>query len=219
LVVIGVSRRPVPRSAPFEAHTERYEEWFEDHEDAYRSELAALERLVPETGRGIEIGVGSARFAAPLGIDVGVDPAEAMLERARVRGVDVVRGVAEHLPFRDDTFDTALLVTTICFVEDIPRTLAEADRILADSGQVVLGFIDKDTPVGQQYQEKKASNPFYREATFVSTESLIEALEAAGFTHLEFVQTIYHWPGEIDGPEPIDDGYGEGSFVGVKASR
>jgi SAM-dependent methyltransferase len=209
----------MPKTEPFEEHTERYEGWFEEHDDAYRSELAALDRLVPATGRGIEIGVGSARFAAPLGIDVGIDPAGAMLDRARERGVTVVRGVAEQLPFRDGAFDTALIVTTICFVDDIPRTLAEADRILSESGRLVIGYIDKDSPVGRIYQEKKEENPFYREATFVSTEELLGALEAAGFTDFEFVQTIYHWLDEIDGPEPVEEGYGDGSFVGIRASR
>lgn len=209
----------MPKSEPFETHTDRYEGWFEQHDDAYQSELAALERLVPATGRGIEIGVGSARFAAPLGVGVGIDPAEAMLERARERGVSVVRGVAEHLPFEDDTFDTALIVTTICFVDDIARTLAEADRILSQSGQLVIGYIDKDSPVGRIYQEKKEENPFYREATFVSTEELLAELDAAGFTDFEFVQTIYHWIDEVDGIEPIEEGYGDGSFVGIKASR
>jgi len=209
----------MPKAEPFETHTDRYEAWFEDHDDSYQSELAALERLMPATGRGLEIGVGSARFAAPLGIEVGIDPAEAMLEHARERGVSVVRGVAEHLPFRGDSFDTALIVTTICFVDDIARTLAEADRILSQSGHLVIGYIDKNSPVGRIYQEKKKQNPFYREATFVSTEELLEALEAAGFTDFEFVQTIYHWVDEVDGIEPIEDGYGDGSFVGIKASR
>ncbi|WP_265111373.1 class I SAM-dependent methyltransferase [Halosolutus halophilus] len=209
----------MPKAAPFEEHTDRYEGWFEDHEDAYRSELEALRRLLPTAGRGIEIGVGSARFAAPLGMDVGIDPAGAMLGYARERGVDVVRGVAEHLPFEDDAFDTALIVTTICFVDDIPRTLSEADRILDPSGRLVIGYIDKNSPVGRIYQENKEQNPFYRDAVFVSTEEIVDALEKAGFTDFEFVQTIFHWLDEIDGPEPIEDGYGDGSFVGIKATR
>jgi SAM-dependent methyltransferase len=207
------------KTAPFEEHTERYEEWFEEHDDAYRSELAALDRLVPATGRGVEIGVGSGRFAAPLGIDVGIDPAEAMLERARERDVDVVRGVAESLPFRDGTFDTALMVTTVCFVDDLARALAEANRVLSRSGRLVVGYIDEDSPVGEIYKEHKDENPFYRDATFVSTDELLDALEAAGFSEFEFVQTIYRWLDDIDGTEPVEEGYGEGSFVGIRAGR
>jgi len=142
-----------------------------------------------------------------------------MLERAQTRGIDVVRGVAEALPVRNGSFDTALIVTTICFVDDIPQTLTEADRILTPSGSLVIGYIDKDSPVGRQYQEKKEQNPFYRDATFVSTDELVDALEAAGFTDFEFVQTIYHWLDEVDGTEPIEEGYGDGSFVGIKATR
>ncbi|SEO21633.1 Methyltransferase domain-containing protein [Halogranum amylolyticum] len=209
----------MPKTAPFEEHTERYEGWFEHHEDAYRSELDALRRLVPTTGYGVEIGVGSARFAAPLGMQIGVDPSGKMLGYARERGVEVLRGVAEWLPFRDETFDTALIVTTICFVDDIPRTLADAERVLDPDGALVIGYIDKDSPVGRRYQETKEQNPFYRDAVFVSTDELVDALEAAGFTDFEFVQTIYHWLDEIDGPEPIEEGYGDGSFVGIKATR
>lgn len=209
----------MPKAAPFEKHTDRYEEWFEEHETAYQSELEALRRLVPTTGDAVEIGVGSARFAAPLGIQVGIDPAEKMLENARERGIGVIKGVAESLPFIDETFDTALIVTTICFVDNIPQTLTEAARVLKPDGALVIGYIDKSSPVGEIYQETQAQNPFYREAVFVSTEELVDALETAGFTDFEFVQTIYHWPGEIEGSAPIESGYGDGSFVGIKATR
>ncbi len=206
-------------AAPFEAHTERYDQWFEDHEDAYRSELAALRRLVPETGRGLAVGVGTGRFAAPLGVEVGLDPAESPLARARERGVEVTRGVAEHLPFRDGAFDTVLVVTTVCFVDDIPRMLAEADRVLAASGRLVVGYVDRESPLGRVYQEHKDENPFYREATFVTTDELREELAAAGFTDTAFVQTIFGPLEEVDGPEPVEEGYGDGSFVAVRAGR
>ena len=209
----------MPTTGPFEEHTGRYEEWFETYEDAYHSEIKALRRLLPDPGYGVEIGVGSGRFAAPLGITVGVDPAEEMLARARSRDIEVVEGVAEALPFRAGAFDTALIVTTICFVDDIPATLAEAGRILGSDGTLVIGYIDRDSPVGRIYQEKKAANPFYREAAFVSTEQLLDELDDAGFTDREFVQTIYRWIDDIDEPEPVEEGYGDGSFVGIRAAR
>ncbi|MFB6153888.1 MAG: class I SAM-dependent methyltransferase, partial [Halodesulfurarchaeum sp.] len=187
----------MPRTDPFEEHTDRYEAWFDAHEPAYESEVAALEQLIGDPGTGLEIGVGTGRFGAPLGIQVGVDPAMEMLEYARRRGIDAVRGIAEALPVADTRFDTALIVTTICFVEDIAQTLAEAYRVLRPGGALVLGYIDKDSPVGTRYQATKADNPFYRDATFVSTEELVAALETAGFTAFEFVQTIFTWPEDI----------------------
>lgn len=209
----------MPHAAPFETHADRYEAWFETHADVYRSELEALRRLLSEPGFGLEIGVGSGRFAGPLGLPVGLDPAEAMLDRARARGVRVVKGVAEFLPFGDGTFDTALIVTTICFVDDIPRTLAEAARVLGPTGALVIGYVDRESPLGRVYQAHQDENPFYREATFVSTAELVEALEAAGFAEFEFVQTIYRPLEEIDGLEPVEPGSGEGSFVGIRATR
>lgn len=208
----------MPKSEPFERRTERYDDWFDRHEPAYRSEVRALQTLIGDPGDGLEIGVGTGRFAEPLGFEFGVDPAREMLIRARDRGVAVVDGVAEALPFRSGSFDTALMVTTICFVDDIPTAIAEAKRVVRPGGSFVLGYIDKESPVGRIYQEKKADNPFYEEAVFVSTDDLVDALEAAGFDDFEFVQTIFEWPGDLTEPEPVETGYGEGSFVGIEAT-
>lgn len=107
----------MPRAVAFETHHQRYEAWFEKHEAAYISELLALRPFVPWEGRGIEIGVGSGRFAGPLGVQVGVDPSPAMLVYAAARGIEVVQGTAENLPFVAGSFDHAMVVTTICFVD------------------------------------------------------------------------------------------------------
>lgn len=103
----------MPRTAPFDAHCMRYDTWFERNPLVYQSELLAVRALLPWRGRGLEIGVGTARFAAPLGVHTGLDPSKAMLEVAIKRGVSAVRGVAETLPFRDCVYDYAVAVTTI----------------------------------------------------------------------------------------------------------
>ncbi|HAM49303.1 MAG TPA: SAM-dependent methyltransferase, partial [Nitrospiraceae bacterium] len=41
---------------------------------------------------------------------------------------------AENLPFEDNAFDFALMVTTICFMEDPLQALREIRRILCPSG-------------------------------------------------------------------------------------
>jgi SAM-dependent methyltransferase len=209
----------VPRVAPFEAHHQRYEAWFEKHEAAYMSELLALRPFVPWEGRGIEIGVGSGRFAAPLGVQVGLEPSPAMLAHAVARGIEVVEGMAEDLPFADASFDHALVVTTICFVDSPARMLAEAWRVLKPGGRLVMGFIDRDSALGQDYLVHQAENVFYREATFYSADEVAQLLSDAGFAIDAWGQTLAHPLPETSGIEPLRAGRGQCAFVVVAATR
>jgi SAM-dependent methyltransferase len=208
-----------PRVAPFVHHHERYESWFERHDAAYLSELLAVRALLPWTGRGLEIGVGSARFAAPLGVEFGIDPAPEMLAYARSRGVRVACAVAEALPFAAAAFDCALVVTTICFVEDAAAMLAEARRVLKPGGALVIGFIDRASALGREYEAHRAQNVFYRDARFYSADEVERLLGAAGFGAPAWAQTLFRPLQEILEIEPLRAGRGAGSFVVVRASR
>jgi SAM-dependent methyltransferase len=209
----------VPRVAPFEAQSGRYDAWFAKHEAAYLSELLALRALVPWSGRGIEIGVGSGRFAAPLGIGVGIDPSPAMLALAAARSVDVVEGTAEDLPFPAASFDHALVVTTICFVDSPARMLAEAHRVLKPAGRLVIGFIDRESRIGQDYVAHQAENVFYREATFYSADEVERLLRDAGFAIGAWGQTLAHPLPETREIEPLQPGRGRCAFVVVSACK
>lgn len=204
------------KGAAFEAHWRRYEDWFERHEPAYVSELLALRCLVPLEGHGLEIGVGTGRFAAPLGVAVGVDPSQAMLREAAARGIEVVAGVAEALPFADNSFDFALVVTTICFVDDARLMLAEAHRVLKPGGVLIIGFVDRDSALGQGYLAHQSENVFYRDAVFFSAHEVEQLALAAGFINRGWVQTLFRPLEEITGIEPVRSGYGDGGFVAVK---
>jgi SAM-dependent methyltransferase len=208
-----------PRVAPFVHHHERYETWFERHDAAYLSELLAVRALLPWAGRGLEIGVGSARFAAPLGVECGIDPAAEMLAYARSRGVRVARAVAEALPFGAAAFDYALVVTTICFVEDAAAMLAEARRVLKPGGALVIGFIDRASALGREYEAHRAENVFYRDARFYSADEVERLLGEAGFGAPVWAQTLLRPLPEIVDVDPMRAGRGEGSFVIVRATR
>ena len=82
----------MPRIESFEKNVDRYEAWFEHHRLAYESELKAIRMLLPKNGEGLEVGVGTGRFAAPLGIGVGVEPSPAMGQLARERDRSALRG-------------------------------------------------------------------------------------------------------------------------------
>lgn len=206
------------RAAPFEEHHERYDAWFDRHEPAYISELLALRPFVPWEGRGLEIGVGSGRFAAPLGVQVGLDPAPAMLAHAAGRGVEVVEGVAEYLPFADSSFDHALLVTTLCFLDSPAEALCEARRVLRPGGRLVIGFIDRESSLGQGYVQRQAESVFYREATFHSADEVERLLLGNGFGIDAWGQTLAHPPAEMCEIDPLLPGRGQCPFVVVAAS-
>jgi SAM-dependent methyltransferase len=207
------------RTKPFEEHPLLYEDWFERNRFVYESELLAVRTQLPESGRGVEIGVGSGRFAAPLGIKIGVEPAVAMRAMARDRGIEVIGGVAEALPFKECEFGLALMVTTICFLDNTEAALKEAYRVLKSDGSLIVGLIDKNSPLGKTYLKHRNESAFYKVATFYSVDEVVNYLKKAGFRDFGFSQTIFKPLNGITAIEPVVEGYGEGSFVVIRAGK
>ncbi|MBN1809478.1 MAG: class I SAM-dependent methyltransferase [Planctomycetes bacterium] len=166
---------------PFDIYVERYDAWFDRHHDQYMAEIEAVRVILPVFRNAVEIGVGTGRFAVPLGIPLGVEPSPAMAAIARRRGVEVIRGHAECLPLPDNSFDLAVLVTTICFVRDPLQALREVHRILRPCGHVIIAFVDKNSTLGKQYEIKRNASPFYRNARFFDEDELNTLLDSAEF--------------------------------------
>jgi len=210
----------MPKVQPFETHTNQYEEWFQKNPWAYESELNAIRRLLPgRVEASVEIGVGSGLFAAPLGVAFGVEPAHAMAALARQRGINVIDGVAEALPFHDNRFDFALMVTTLCFLDDVEAAFQEILRVIKPGGYFLCGFVDRESFLGKLYERYKDQNVFYRLATFYAVDEVIVRLQKAGFHDLAFTQTIFRGLDEIHEIEPVENGYGKGAFVVVRAQK
>lgn len=203
----------------FDRATGRYEAWFLKHRNAYQAELRAVRELTAVAGSAIEIGVGSGRFAAPLGIPLGLDPSPGMLAIARTRGIETILGVAEDLPFSGSSFDLVLMVTTVCFLDDVQQAFREARRILRRGGNIVLGFVDRASPLGQSYFAHHNESLFYRSARFYTVEEVLRYLADTGFDEPRFRQTLFAPLIDTRRQEPVSEGHGEGSFVVVRATR
>jgi SAM-dependent methyltransferase len=203
----------------FERFHKRYDEWFTRYKWVYRSEVEALSRLIPKGGLGFDVGVGTGRFAAPFRLAVGLDPSGAMVSLAKKKGIEIVCGVGENVPLVAETFDFVLLVTTICFVEDPRATLKEARRVLKDHGSVIVGLVDKNSSLGRSYESGKEASVFYRAATFYSVDQVRDWLAELCFEDLVAYQTIFRPLGRIERLEPIREGYGQGGFVALRATK
>lgn len=70
------------RTQPFDEHLDEYEEWFRKYFYVYESEVEAVRYFVPQNKKGIEIGIGTGRFAIPLKIREGVEPSQRMREHS-----------------------------------------------------------------------------------------------------------------------------------------
>ena len=96
-----------------------------------------------------DIGGGTGNYALALkreGWDpVVVDRSPEMLERAGAKGLETIEADAQRLPFDDQSFDAAMMLSMLHHVEDRGAALAEARRILRSGGRLVLkGFTGED---------------------------------------------------------------------------
>ena len=205
----------------FEKNVEAYEKWYQDHEKAYESEILAIkEQLLelPENIHGIEVGVGTGRFAAPLGIKEGIEPSKAMAAVAIKRGVEIMNAVGERLPYADLQFDFVLFVT-ICHLSNVKESFREAFRVLKRGGSILIGFLDKEQPIATAYKERGGKSKFYSNAQFYKVKHVEKILEECGFINVQFNQTLFGKLEEIEEVQMPVQGYGRGSFVVARAQK
>ncbi len=103
----------------------------------------------------LDIGCGTGSGMQPLleaGLDVtGIDPSPYMLDIAADKlehRVELYRGFAEDLPFDDNSFNHACFFTSLEFVDDPSKAVAEACRVAKD--KVFIGFLNRYALKGVQ---------------------------------------------------------------------
>ncbi len=188
----------------FDKFAERYDSWYERPfgSSVFRIEKACISTLCEGLkGPYLEVGVGTGRFSKALGIEYGLDTSMGVLKLAKGRGITVVQGAGESLPFRDGCFGAVFIIVTICFVREPLKVLREASRVLRDDGSVILGLIPRESPWAAYYIKKgEAGNVFYKIARFYSRDELEEMLSLAGLRITRACSTLFHEPTE----EPVE---------------
>jgi ubiquinone/menaquinone biosynthesis C-methylase UbiE len=134
----------------FEREAERYEAWYETARGsrASRAETALLDGLLDAFGGArtvLDVGCGTGHFArwfAQRGFHaIGLDRAPAMLAilRQQLPACPALIADAHLLPLRDRAVDLVVFVTTLEFLDDPRRALAETVRV-ARRGLIVLAL-------------------------------------------------------------------------------
>jgi ubiquinone/menaquinone biosynthesis C-methylase UbiE len=129
---------------------------------------------VLEVGFGPGVAIQLLLNRVPAGSVAGIDQSQEMVRQAsarnaaalRSRRVDLRYGLAERLPFADETFDKALAINSMQVWPDARAGLREMQRMLKHGGNVALGFtINSGQP----------------------KEGVAESLAAAGFAQARIV--------------------------------
>ncbi len=204
-------------SQAFGAVAREYDAWYEDNL-LFTNELKAIKALGPWERPALEVGVGTGRFATALRIEFGLDPSLEMLALAQRRGIHCVCGLAEALPFRDQSLATVAFFFTLCFVPQKKMALKEAFRVLRDNGRVLLGMVPYESSWGQFYTQKaQEGHPLYRFARFLTIDEALTLAHEVGFSLGKSFSILFFRPKEPPRPENPQSGLAsEAGFVALE---
>lgn len=228
----------------FDEFAERYDGWFMRNPNVLESEVRLIRLALEDPGRVLSVGCGSGLFEMlirekyGLTIRDGVEPSEDMAAVARQRGMDVKIGIAEDLPYPDDSFDTVLFNGSPGYIEDLRAAFQEAQRVLKSGGHVVVADVPAESGYGLLYQlaAGKSSwedpvlqavappHPYPIElaaaAYWRSTADKVALLREAGFEDFTYAQTLTRHPrfSDREAERPIG-GYDRGDYVTIRARK
>ncbi|MBP1928064.1 ubiquinone/menaquinone biosynthesis C-methylase UbiE [Methanolinea mesophila] len=118
---------------------------------AYYSHISrhVMEGL-PGDKRLLDLGCGTglflSRYRSTGGDGVGLDISRMMLNRAQERSPSssLCMGNAEHLPFRDGSFDVVASLLAFSYLRNPDRVLEESFRILSPGGTIAICTLGKN---------------------------------------------------------------------------
>jgi ubiquinone/menaquinone biosynthesis C-methylase UbiE len=142
--------------------------------------------------RALDVGCGTGEFTAALAdagaSAVGVDVAEAALQRARARHPSLdfrLVPIEGPLPFEDNSFDVVWASEVIEHVTDTARWLSEIRRVLAPRGRLLVTTPSHGRLRVALHGVERFSEPLGDHLHLYTTASLRGLLDEFGFASVE----------------------------------
>ena len=111
------------------------------HFDEQLKKIIKVKEHLKLNKNDLMLDVGCGPYFADFDCEViGIDPSIELLKQAEI---PVVNGIAEFLPFKDNTFDVIMSITALQNFEDIDAALKEIKRVGKD--KFVITFLQKSS--------------------------------------------------------------------------
>lgn len=172
----------------YSRQAQRYDETRAASASVLRQICAALEGA---PGRRLaDVGGGTGNYALALkglGWDpVVVDRSPEMLARAAAKGLTTLEADAQRVPLADESFDAVTMISMLHHVEDRPRALAEARRVLRPGGRLVLKGFTREDAASLWIVDYFPSSRTWMDATHPPLADYLSELPGAQVTRFEF---------------------------------
>lgn len=165
----------------FDEWPERYDSWFrtpigklvKNYEDRL-----ILELLEPNPGEDlIDAGCGTGIFTLTwltkgvhvVGLDISRSMLDLAIKNTAGNAFESVQGDMVHLPFKDCSFNKAVSITALEFVQDAKKAIDELFRVTRPGGLVVVATLNSLSPWAARRNAKTSKgqrhileNAFYR---------------------------------------------------------
>jgi ubiquinone/menaquinone biosynthesis C-methylase UbiE len=169
----------------FDPWPDKYDQWFASPIGnmirSYEAELV-LGMLGPSQGeRILDAGCGTGVFtqdviasgAAVAGLDLSFPMLARAHDKLSGKAFAAVRGDMRRLPFNDLTFDKAISITAIEFIQDARRAVSELFRVTRPGGRIVVATLNRLSPwADRRRRSGKEGHSLFQDVVFRSPEDM-----------------------------------------------
>ncbi len=220
----------------FDGYANRYDIWFMENENLYRSEFGLVKKALGYiSGKEVlSVGCGTGLFEQELGVKNGIEPSEDMAKIAIKRGMNVKIGTLDTVELEKEKYDLIYFNGSSSYMTDLEFPYQKAYDALKKSGKIILIDVPKESAYGMMYLLAAAKDTFEDEmlkgvlpkapyplalvksAVWHTSEEKIEVLKKIGFKDFDFYQTLVKNPVYTDAEiEEVISGYEKGSYVAI----